>query len=966
LRQHSSHSPERVRATALAQGYWTRRSLGMRRSPAQRERPMPCPDSPTRSPCRSFMPAAVSPLPRSQKLEFNVQVVARFRPPNSLEEEEDSRAYLVHPSGKSIDSADAGYHFELDRAFCENTSQESVYEYVGHPVVCDVLDGYNGTIFAYGQTGSGKTYCMFGPDCPRQGLQGVVPRTAEQVFDHIEASADETTEFTLRCSFLEVYKEQMRDLLDLGNQSLKVKELAQRGLVVHGLTREYVTCVGEVMQVLRTGDRARSVARTRMNEHSSRSHAIFMMQVEQRSAEGTELHGKLTLVDLAGSEKVGKSGCVGQELEEAKKINWSLSALGKVIDALAEQRPHVPYRDSKLTRVLQEALGGNCRTTLLVAVSPLSMHSDETLSSLRFATRAKAVRNHAKVNYMYSADQLYVLVADLQRDLASANRQIRQFTGTLPESHGEKPKEDKRRKRSGDKSEGGGDWARSAEGKIRLRVPLDKLTAVDRDMDEACAIPRSPSCGRQESGATSCGSARSLDSSGTIPETSEELGPDRDDEAWRPLALAARDAMRSMEAALLAQEGALFEAGLLRPETGSNSTTSREGADRSEQTAPASPTGRQAHSASPEAANEGQQLDTTALSERWRALRHAVDARSLHWRLQVERHKTETLKLELEMRKRQMEEREKDLEALSSVAMMVQDGSLDEKVGVWSDSLRRVLVGVRRRSSMCSSSSGAGGSSSSLAGCFGGVEQESTQTSARRIARPLRGGHSARGIGEARPALVSSELCSPKETTSTRTPATASSRPEKFHLPPTCPSGSTRRAEKFADASEAGFGDENVWTQTSCKGLPGHYEGPPSAAGTGESSSVPTSGVMPPRAGNTSELFERFEALQLSHRELEGQMAGLHGDVEDRDRQLASLAAELGARDVRVSALRHEVRVRDALLGHLHEDSLKKAEHKDHEVERLVEQAMLPLTTILSSRQAANAAAVGERSLLAH
>jgi chromosome segregation ATPase len=123
---------------------------------------------------------------------------------------------------------------------------------------------------------------------------------------------------------------------------------------------------------------------------------------------------------------------------------------------------------------------------------------------------------------------------------------------------------------------------------------------------------------------------------------------------------------------------------------------------------------------------------------------------------------------------------------------------------------------------------------------------------------------------------------------------------------------------------------------------------------------------MPPRAGNTSELFERFEALQLSHRELEGQMAGLHGDVEDRDRQLASLAAELGARDVRVSALRHEVRVRDALLGHLHEDSLKKAEHKDHEVERLVEQAMLPLTTILSSRQAASAAAVGERSLLAH
>jgi kinesin family protein 5 len=263
-----------------------------------------------------------------------------------------------------------------------------------------------------------------------------MPRTAEQVFDSISNSADGSTEFTLRCSFLEVYREQMRDLLDPDNQGLKVKELPHRGLYVHGLTREYVTCAGEVMEVLRAGNRARSVARTRLNEHSSRSHAIFMMQVEQRSCEGTERLGKLTLVDLAGSEKVGKSGCVGETLEEAKKINWSLSALGKVIDALAEQRPHVPYRDSRLTRVLEEALGGNCRTTLLVAASPFSQNADETLSSLRFATRAKAVRNHAKVNYMYSSDQLLFMVSTLQRELASANRQLANF-GSLPREQGD-------------------------------------------------------------------------------------------------------------------------------------------------------------------------------------------------------------------------------------------------------------------------------------------------------------------------------------------------------------------------------------------------------------------------------------------------------------------------------------------------------------------------------------------------
>jgi kinesin family protein 5 len=339
----------------------------------------------------------------------------------------------VHPSGRAVESLDGSYHFELDRAFGEAASQEEVFEYAARPIVDSVLAGYNGTVFAYGQTSGGKTYSMFGPD-DGDGLQpellGIVPRAAQQIFDYIEAYPDDDTEFTLRCSLLEVYQEKMKDLLRPTSEKLRVKDLPQKGLVIDGLSKEYVTCAGDVMEVLRAGYRARKVAHTRQNLHSSRSHAIFMLTVEQHSAvEGTERLGKLTLVDLAGSEKVSKSESVGQTLEEAKKINWSLSALGKVIDALAERRSHVPYRDSQLTRVLQEALGGNCRTTLLVAASACSQHWDETLSALRFASRTKKVRNLAKVNFMYSSDQLLMLVGQLQKELLGAKRQILNLGG---------------------------------------------------------------------------------------------------------------------------------------------------------------------------------------------------------------------------------------------------------------------------------------------------------------------------------------------------------------------------------------------------------------------------------------------------------------------------------------------------------------------------------------------------------
>jgi len=369
---------------------------------------------------------------RPNGVESSIRVAIRFRP--LLYDESDSLMFVVRPDGRIVDSADGTYSFELDRVFEVEATQLQVYEEVGRPILTDVLDGYNGTVLAYGQTGSGKTHCMFGPNLEDFEGHGVIPRAARQLFDAIRAGPNDV-EFVLRCSLLEVYSEQMRDLLDPSNQGLRVKELPHRGVYVDGLTQEFAVCEDDVLDILHMGQRMRAVASTRLNQHSSRSHVLFVLTCEQKLPDGTEKVGKLSLVDLAGSENVGKSGALymgGQVLEEAKKINCSLSALGNTIQALAEKRPHVPYRDSLLTRVLQETLGGNCKTTLLVTCAPSEEHSSQTLSSLRFATRARSVCNHVKVNLIHSAEQLTLLVGRLRRELAATRREVVHLGGGAP------------------------------------------------------------------------------------------------------------------------------------------------------------------------------------------------------------------------------------------------------------------------------------------------------------------------------------------------------------------------------------------------------------------------------------------------------------------------------------------------------------------------------------------------------
>jgi kinesin family protein 5 len=310
--------------------------------------------------------------------------------------------------------------------------QVDVFDYSIRPTVDDILNGYNGTVFAYGQTGAGKSYTMMGTNIDDDVGKGIIPRIVEQIFASILASPS-NIEYTVRVSYMEIYMERIRDLLVPQNDNLPVHEEKNKGVYVKGLLEVYVASVEEVFEVMRRGGDARVVASTNMNAESSRSHSIFVITVTQKNVEtGSMKSGQLFLVDLAGSEKVGKTGASGQTLEEAKKINKSLSALGMVINSLTDGKSsHIPYRDSKLTRILQESLGGNSRTTLIINCSPSSYNDAETLSTLRFGMRAKSIKNKAKVNAELSPAELKAMLKKAQGQITSFESYIANLEGEV-------------------------------------------------------------------------------------------------------------------------------------------------------------------------------------------------------------------------------------------------------------------------------------------------------------------------------------------------------------------------------------------------------------------------------------------------------------------------------------------------------------------------------------------------------
>ncbi|XP_047668229.1 kinesin-like protein KIF15-A isoform X3 [Tachysurus fulvidraco] len=324
-------------------------------------------------------------------------------------------------------------NFTYDHVADTDTSQESVFSSVAKNIVESCMNGYNGTIFAYGQTGSGKTFTMLGPNELTDfsdELRGVIPRSFEYLFFLINREVEKSAgakNFLCKCSFIEIYNEQIFDLLDSASASLFLREDIKKGVFVEGAVEKYAASAAEAYQVLSMGWRNRRVASTSMNRESSRSHAVFSMTLESKeTAEGVVniRKSQLNLVDLAGSERQRDTHAEGSRLKEASSINRSLMCLGQVIMALVDvsngRSRHICYRDSKLTFLLRDSLGGNAKTYIIANVHPGSKCFGETLSTLQFAQRAKLIKNKAMINEDTEGNvkQLQAEVKKLKEQLA--------------------------------------------------------------------------------------------------------------------------------------------------------------------------------------------------------------------------------------------------------------------------------------------------------------------------------------------------------------------------------------------------------------------------------------------------------------------------------------------------------------------------------------------------------------------
>uniref|UniRef100_A0A0K2TUX2 Kinesin-like protein n=1 Tax=Lepeophtheirus salmonis TaxID=72036 RepID=A0A0K2TUX2_LEPSM len=348
----------------------------------------------------------------------SVRVLVRCRP-LSQKEVSDGHKRVVNvdsPKGR-IDvrrtpnnPSEAVRSFSFDSVYDSGSTQEEVYEESFRPLVDSVLKGFNGTIFAYGQTGTGKTWTVEGTE----NTPGLIPRAFTHIFDRIN-SADVDSQFLVRASYLEIYQEEIHDLLSKDPTSkCELKERPDTGVYVKDLSSFVCKSISEIQHVLNAGKANRTIGATNMNENSSRSHAIFLITIECSNNEHIRV-GKLNLVDLAGSERQAKTGATGNRLKEATKINLSLSALGNVISALVDgQSTYIPYRDSKLTRLLQDSLGGNAKTVMVANIGPADYNYDETLTTLRYANRAKNIKNKPTIN----EDPKDALLREFQEEIA--------------------------------------------------------------------------------------------------------------------------------------------------------------------------------------------------------------------------------------------------------------------------------------------------------------------------------------------------------------------------------------------------------------------------------------------------------------------------------------------------------------------------------------------------------------------
>lgn len=371
----------------------------------------------------------------------NIKVFVRCRP---LKANEKKNVIEVFPERKEVrinesKNSNERYNsktFTFDHAFNVDTTQLDVYRAVVEPLIEQVVMGYNCTVFAYGQTGTGKTYTMEGErseddnacSWEEDPMAGIIPRALHQLFETLQT---ENAEHTVRVSFLELYNEDIYDLLSPLDDTTKLKifeDVTRKGsVIVGGLEEITVHSKAEIYEILKKGSAKRQTAATLLNAHSSRSHTIFSVTVhiKDNAIDGEELVkiGKLNLVDLAGSENIGRSGAIEKRAREAGNINQSLLTLGRVITSLVDRTPHIPYRESKLTRLLQESLGGRTKTSIIATISPNIADADDTLSTLEYAQRAKKITNKPEINQKLSKKTLLREYTEeierLRRDLAA-------------------------------------------------------------------------------------------------------------------------------------------------------------------------------------------------------------------------------------------------------------------------------------------------------------------------------------------------------------------------------------------------------------------------------------------------------------------------------------------------------------------------------------------------------------------
>nr|XP_003217451.1 PREDICTED: kinesin-like protein KIF3A isoform X2 [Anolis carolinensis] len=419
----------------------------------------------------------------------NVKVVVRCRPFNEREKtmcykmsvnvDEMRGTITVH---KTDSSNEPPKTFTFDTVFGPESKQLDVYNLTARPIIDSVLEGYNGTIFAYGQTGTGKTFTMEGVRAVPE-LRGIIPNSFAHIFGHI-AKAEGDTRFLVRVSYLEIYNEEVRDLLGKDQtQRLEVKERPDVGVYIKDLSAYVVNNADDMDRIMTLGHKNRSVGATNMNEHSSRSHAIFTITIEcsEKGVDGN-IHvrmGKLHLVDLAGSERQAKTGATGQRLKEATKINLSLSTLGNVISALVDGKStHVPYRNSKLTRLLQDSLGGNSKTMMCANIGPADYNYDETISTLRYANRAKNIKNKARIN----EDPKDALLRQFQKEIEELKKKLEEgeeISGS--ESSGSEEEDDED---DGEIGEDGEKRKKRRDQAGKKKVSPDKMLEMQAKIDE--------------------------------------------------------------------------------------------------------------------------------------------------------------------------------------------------------------------------------------------------------------------------------------------------------------------------------------------------------------------------------------------------------------------------------------------------------------------------------------------------